>query len=338
MSAFWLSPIKEDSSEEEEMTILDYNNEFKKSQNKEDIIKFSSIISEEEFLTNNELSILNGRNILLNVTLASKFFYSPKQEYLRLFLEGFILAFFEDEPQYNSHIKRKLKMKDVTKLEVLSENKIRLEFGKKDFIEFEILDEPHESQSMDEIDINEENSIPIDIKPEMVIKGLKEIINFLKKISQPIKNFKVGDLNLDDDKKDEKLSKEQKKIKSILRLAKQVNSVTNLDKRQSAMYINRHSRDETSDSMGKMHLMSIEEESPELKKEKLIYIKAKQIMTALKMAEKDFLELDLQIHKTLEEENHILQDKIEKKQKKFIKATKPLQKVLKYSKNNKKKN
>ena len=101
------------------------------------------------------------------------------------------------------------------------------------------------------------------------------------------------------------------------------------------MYI-RQSRDDLGESVGK-GLASIEEESPEIRQEKLLFIRAREVLRALKMTEKDFLELDLQIHKTLEEENEILQDKIEKKQKKFIKATKPLQKILKYSKGKKRK-
>lgn len=337
MSGFWLSPIKEDHSEEEEMTILDYNNEFKQLQNKQDLVKFSSIIQHEEFLLNQELVSLERQCILINVSKASKFFHSPKQEYVRFFFEGFLLAFFEDEPQYRSHIKRKLKMKEVTQIQQLSHDRVRLDFGEKDFIEFQVLIQSEVSESLDEIDESEEPLSKVEITPQLVIRALRTVSDFLNSVGQSTNDKKLlldetgaenGGDNSTEATEPTKTETTNPKMKSMLRVAKEVNSVTNLDKRQSAMYINRHSREEFMDAVGKEKLESIEEEGSS--KEKLVFGRARKVFKALRMAEKDFLELDLQIHATLEGENHILQNKIEKTRKKFIKATKRLQKVLKY--------
>jgi hypothetical protein len=334
MSGFWLSPIKEDICEEEEMTILDYNNEFKQTQNKEDIIKFSNIVKKEDFLLNQEVLTLNNENILIKVLNASRFFYSPKQEYLRLFFEGFVLAFFEDEPQYKSHIKRKLKMKDVKNIQQLDHDKIRLEFAKKDFIEFQILKETNISESIEEVDDEGEIIVKVEITPKMVIEGLKSILEFLNTVNKPNQDTSnTVNKNENSNKTD---NKKKEKLKSILKLTKEINSVTNLDKRQSAMYINRHSRDEFMEVMDKSQLAAIDEEGEGISEEKILFMRSRKIFRALKMADKDFLELDLQIHASLEQENEMLQGKISKNRKKFLKATKPLQKVLKYGEDNQK--
>jgi hypothetical protein len=342
MIDFWLSPIKEDICEEEEMTILDYNNEFKQTQNKEDLVKFSSIIKEEDFLLNQGILSLEGRNLLIHVTKASKFFYAPKQEYLRFFFEGLVLAFFEEVPEYRSHIKRKLKMKDITHMDRISQDQVRLNFGNKDFIEFKVLEEPNESESLDEIEEQEELIEKVEFKPKLVVDLLEIILRFLKNIGDLTSDLEVPKVkeNKTDpiDKKGTHVEddlKSKEKMKSILKLRKEISSVTNLDKRQSAMYMNRHSREEFMEAVGKSKLASIEEEDPEMSKEKIVFIRARVVFRAIQMVEKDFLELDLMIHEQLEEENNILQQKTRKVKKKFLKATKHLQKILKYSKGKK---
>ena len=339
MFDFWLSPIKEDLCEEEEMTILDYNNEFKQSQTKEDLVKFSSIVKQEDFLLNQELLALNGKNILVRVLGASKFFYSAKQEYMRFFFEGFVLAFFEEEPEYKSHIKRKLKIKDVHQMDKLAADKVRLNFGEKDFIEFRVLEESRVSQSLEELDDSNAPS-ETELSPEAVVGLLGSLFEFLDNVSRSpatrMSTVQSGGSQLATEEskgtqpKESQRSKE--KLKSLLKIRTEINSVTNLDKRQSAMYMNRHSREELMEAVGKSKLSSIEEEDPAQMQEKVKFVRARDVLGALQVVEKDFLELDLLIHEQLEDENAILQEKTRKAKKKFLKATKHLQKVLSYGK------
>lgn len=147
----------------------------------------------------------------------------------------------------------------------------------------------------------------------------------------------------------------------LLNAVSQVDTLANLDKRHSAMYIGRKSQEQIYELMQQQHSKSPQNQKEKSKNEtqtdfaqnankpknslsrsrdsrlknlrldeneEKLFLRTRQVQKSFKMMSKHFLELDFEIHATLEKENQTLMNIHAKEKKKFLRNAKNLSKIL----------
>ena len=175
------------------------------------------------------------------------------------------------------------------------------------------------------------SEVPFPVDADKMVFLLNKIYEFLARVTH--RNPADKGLQESETFDPKKETTQAKKSNSINSVASKVDSLTGLDKRQSAMYMNRQSKLGYMEMVKRNQLGTITEETEEvelLKKEK--FLLAQKIHENLRTSEKEFLELDFEIHSILENENEKLLKNFRRSKLKFLKETKYLRKVLEYSK------
>ena len=177
---------------------------------------------------------------------------------MRVFLQGFVLAFFDERPRYDSHIKRNFKMKNIKKIQEIREGEYRLEFNENEFLEFQFFKEENEEsleESEDKEDLKGGDGGLEEGDGELVIRVLQALKLFFEKLSKEkgtVRGSYLFEENLEENKKS---------------ITNEVNFTSNLEK---------------------------DVEKCE---------RAKRVYKAYWQSEKDFLELDFEMHSVLERES-----------------------------------
>lgn len=186
LSNLWPSEPKASAKEEDFTTILDANPELKLHHTQEEYATFKQIITQEPFLESIRMQEISSLTVPVNIHSASRLGPSRQSgtrlEFLRFFFDGFVIVFFDEKPQYQSMIKRKLKLSQIESVKMIDSEKMRIDFfqREKQFIELSVSDIAIADESLDEEQIQKAGKEALGITD--LVEIFSDLIGFVKSV------------------------------------------------------------------------------------------------------------------------------------------------------------